>query len=93
MDTKFYAEAFTSRYETEMPRPAHLYQLTAYLRNIAARGGQDAHASGVLLYPEVKAIPSLRYEYANHRLTATGIDLGKDWRSIDDRLLDIVATA
>lgn len=93
IDTKFYAEAFTSRYETEKLRPAHLYQLTAYLRNIAARGGSDAHASGVLLYPEVRPIPSLRYEADGHRLTATGIDLRKDWRTIHNRLLDIVATA
>lgn len=93
IDTKFYAEAFTSRYETEKLRPAHLYQLTAYLRNIGARGGQDVHASGVLLYPEVKPIPSLQYEAEGHRVTATGIDLSKDWRSIHSRLLDIVAAA
>jgi 5-methylcytosine-specific restriction enzyme subunit McrC len=30
IDTKFYAEAFASRYETEKLRPGHLYQLTAY---------------------------------------------------------------
>jgi len=93
VDTKFYAEAFTSRYETEKLRPAHLYQLTAYLRNIASRGGQDVHASGVLLYPEVKKIPSLQYESEGHRLTATGVDLGKDWRAIHVRLLDILASA
>lgn len=93
LDTKFYAEAFTSHYESAKLRPAHLYQLTAYLRNIAAKGGADASAAGVLLYPEVNAIPSLQYMSEGHRLTATGVDLGADWRVIHERLLQIIATA
>lgn len=95
IDTEFYAKALVSRYDdgAEKLRPAHLYQLTAYLRNIAARGGQDLHAAGVLLYPEVKPLPWMQYEAEGHRLTATGVDLSKDWRTIHNRLLEIVATA
>lgn len=95
IDTKFYAKALVSRYDdgAEKLRPAHLYQLTAYLRNIATRGGQDRHAAGVLLYPEVKPLPSMKYEAEGHRLTATGIDLSKDWRTIHNRLLEIVTAA
>jgi 5-methylcytosine-specific restriction enzyme subunit McrC len=93
VDTKFYAEAFTSHYESEKLRPAHLYQLTAYLRNIAAKGGHDANAAGVLLYPEVNPIPSLQYMSEGHRLTATGVDLTADWRAIHQRLIEIVASA
>jgi len=93
VETKFYAEAFTSRFESEKLRPGHLYQLTAYLRNIASRGGSDATASGVLLYPEVKRIPTLEYMADGHRLTATGVDLTTDWRAIHKRLIDIVASA
>lgn len=95
IDTKFYPKALVSRYEdgAEKLRPAHLYQLTAYLRNIAARGGQDLQAAGVLLYPEVKPLPSMQYEAEGHRLTATGVDLSKDWRTIHNRLLEIVTAA
>lgn len=94
IDTKFYVEAFVARFDAaDKLRPGHLYQMTAYLRNIAARGGSDATAAGVLLYPEVRTIPTLQYEYGPHRLTAAGIDLSQDWRAIHDRLLDLVATA
>lgn len=95
IDTKFYAEAFASRYETDKLRPSHLYQLSAYLRNLAAaNAGPDATAAGVLLYPEVHGpLPRLQYQYGPHRLTATGVDLAQDWRIIHERLLDIVAHA
>lgn len=95
IDTKFYAKALISRYDdgVEKLRSTHLYQLTSYLRNIAARGGQDRQASGILLYAEVKPLPSMQYEAEGHRLTATGVDLSKDWRIIHHRLLGIVEAA
>jgi len=93
IDTKFYVEAFVARFDADKLRSGHLYQMTAYLRNIASRGGSDATAAGVLLYPEVRPIPMLQYEYGPHRLTAAGIDLTQDWRAIHERLLDLVATA
>jgi 5-methylcytosine-specific restriction enzyme subunit McrC len=94
IDTKFYAEAFVSRFENDKLRSAHLYQLTAYLRNLAvAAVGPDASAAGVLLYPEVHPLPTLQYQYGPHRLTATGVDLTQDWRAIHQRLLDVVANA
>jgi len=93
IDTKFYVAAFASRFDVDKLRPGHLYQMTAYLRNIAARGGSDASASGVLLYPEVDPIPTLQYTYGAHRLTATGIDLTQDWKTIHLRLIDLVTSA
>jgi 5-methylcytosine-specific restriction enzyme subunit McrC len=94
IDAKFYVDAFVSRFDAaDKLRPAHLYQMTAYLRNIASRGGSDATAAGILLYPEVHPIPTLQYEYGPHRLTAAGIDLTQDWKAIHERLLDLVATA
>lgn len=93
IDTKFYLNAFVSRFKADKLRPGHLYQMSAYLRNVASNGGPDATASGVLLYPEVKPIPTLGYDYGPHRLTATGIDLTQDWKAIHQRLLDIVAAA
>jgi 5-methylcytosine-specific restriction enzyme subunit McrC len=65
-----------------------------YLRNLAAAAaGSDASAAGVLLYPEVRPLPTLQYQHGPHRLTATGVDLTQDWRAIHQRLLDIVASA
>jgi 5-methylcytosine-specific restriction enzyme subunit McrC len=94
IDTKFYLEALVARFDaTDKLRSEHLYQMTAYLRNIESKGGSDATAAGILLYPEVHPIPTLRYEYGPHRLTAAGVDLTQDWRAIHDRLLDLVATA
>jgi 5-methylcytosine-specific restriction enzyme subunit McrC len=93
IDTKFYVDAFVARFDVDKLRPGHLYQMTAYLRNIAARGGSDATAAGILLYPEVQPIPMLQYEYGPHRLTAAGIDLTQDWRVIHSRLVDLIAAA
>src|SRR5262249_42444466 len=94
IDTKFYVNSFVSRFDgTAKLRPAHLYQMSAYLRNIASRGGSDATAAGVLLYPEVQPFPRLQYEYDAHRLTAVGIDLTQEWRVIHDHLLELVRTA
>lgn len=94
IDTKFYAEAFASRFEKDKLRSAHLYQITTYLRSLAATtAGADATAAGVLLYPEVRPMPPLQYQHGRHRLTATGVDLTQDWRAIHQRLLDIVASA
>ena len=94
IDTKFYKEAFASRFDSDKLRPGHLYQLTAYLQNLAAaNGGSDDDAAGVLLYPEVQPLPTLSYQYKRHRVTATGIDLTQDWKVIDQRLKDIVVTS
>jgi 5-methylcytosine-specific restriction enzyme subunit McrC len=94
VDTKFYAEALASRFENDKLRAAHLYQITAYLRNLAAAAdGDDASAAGVLLYPEVRPLPTLQYQYGAHRLTATGVDLTAGWRDIHKRLLDVIASA
>jgi 5-methylcytosine-specific restriction enzyme subunit McrC len=94
IDTKFYVDAFVSRFDgSDKLRSGHLYQMTAYLRNIAANGGSDATAAGVLLYPEVRAVPTLQYNYGPHRLTATGLDLTQDWKAIHLRLMDVVVTA
>jgi 5-methylcytosine-specific restriction enzyme subunit McrC len=94
IDTKFYAEAFVSRFENDKLRSAHLYQITTYLRSLAAAtAGADASAAGVLLYPEVRPLPTLQFQHGPHRLTATGVDLTQGWREIHQRLLDIVASA
>jgi 5-methylcytosine-specific restriction enzyme subunit McrC len=78
IETKFYAEAFASRFENDKLRPAHLYQLIAYLQNLAAaNAGSDTSAAGMLLYPEVHPLPTLKYRRGPHRVTATGIDLTK----------------
>lgn len=59
-----------------------------------ANAGSDARAAGVLLYPEVHhPLPTLQYKHGPHRVTATGVDLAKDWRTIHQQLLDIVANA
>jgi|GEM_PF-3543589 len=38
----------------------HLYQIYAYLRNLERRGGPDAQAEGILLYPAVSQRIDLR---------------------------------
>lgn len=95
IDTKFYAEAFASRFDADKIHAGHLYQITAYLRNLAAAAaGADATAAGVLLYPVVHdPLPTLQYQLDAHRLTVTGIDLTADWRDIHATLLDLLDKA
>jgi len=90
IDAKYYQNTLTSYYDSESIHSHNLYQLFAYLKNLEARGGADAVASGMLLYPVVDKRVRLEYEIQGHAVDICTIDLAQDWRGVRDELMELV---
>jgi 5-methylcytosine-specific restriction enzyme subunit McrC len=65
----------------------HLYQLSAYLRNLEYREGPDGKPDGILLYPSTTV--SFRQEYIlqGHRLVVATVDLSKSPAEIEKQMI------
>ena len=89
-DTKFYPEAFQKHHGTKRLHSGHLYQLFAYMQNLAVRHGPALHVDGALLYPAVDYQLDLRYEIHGHTLRVVSIDLDQSWQRIRGDLLGLL---
>jgi 5-methylcytosine-specific restriction enzyme subunit McrC len=92
IDTKFYKQALGRYYDKETIISGHLYQLFAYLKNLAKKRPEYEHCEGMLLYPTVETDLHLQYTLHGHRITVSTIDLAQDWREIHRQLLSLVET-
>lgn len=90
IDTKFYKDTFGKWWDKESIHSAHLYQLFAYLKNLEPKGGADAQADGMLLYPVVERSVNFEYHLEKHLLTVRTLNLAAHWSDIRKELLDIV---
>jgi len=90
IDTKYYTETLQRYYNSTSIHSAHLYQLFAYLKNMESRGGTDATAEGILLYPAVESTLRLSYEMHGHTLRICTIDLAQGWHEIRQELLQLI---
>lgn len=91
IDAKYYRDSLQTNFGSETVHSGNLYQMFSYLKNLAARGGQDATAEGMLLYPEVGRSLRLTYELSGHKIRICTIDLAGSWQEIRDELLGLVA--
>lgn len=91
IDTKYYKEAFKSRYEKLKIIPGNLYQLFSYLKNQETGSKLTMNCEGILLYPSVHASFKHIFKYENHRISVMSINLDQDWQQIRADLLKIVA--
>jgi 5-methylcytosine-specific restriction enzyme subunit McrC len=89
IEAKYHQRPFDrSRWgEREVVKAGHLYQVFAYLKNIAARGGcyQDAH--GVLLYAAGFDARPLRFVLQGHTVDVCVLNLAQPWQGIHHDLL------
>jgi 5-methylcytosine-specific restriction enzyme subunit McrC len=86
-----YTEALSNgRFFAEKFRPAHLYQLGAYLRNLEERQAPDRLLEGILLYPAVGVSLSHVYVLHGHRVHIATLDLNQHWEEIERQLLALV---
>ncbi len=90
IDTKFYKQALGSYYDKETIISGHLYQLFAYLKNLAKKRPEYEHCEGMLLYPTVETDLRLQYNLHGHRITVATINLAQDWRKIHESLLGLI---
>lgn len=90
IDTKYYERSFQQYRGSIKIRSPHLYQLLAYLQNMAAAG--HAPLEGVLLYPVVDAPFHKTYTLLGHHVTVRSVDLSQPWRAIRQELLDAITS-
>lgn len=90
IDTKFYPEAFSLRYEKQKIKSDHLYQLFAYLKNQETDSELTMNCEGILLYPTTQTEFVHSFKYENHKIRIMSINLNQDWKAIRNDLLKIV---
>jgi 5-methylcytosine-specific restriction enzyme subunit McrC len=88
IDTKFYAQALTGRFDGRKVRSEHLYQILSYLDNY--RPISSRPVEGMLLYPAVGT--PFRFDYVlNGRVVrVVSLDLAQEWEGIHVNLLSLV---
>ena len=92
IDTKFYKIPLpkTQRGNQQI-RSAHLYQISSYVTNWAAKVSADAPApEGWLLYAAVDQEFDFRFELSGRKFRVCTINLNQEWRKIERDLLSLV---
>jgi 5-methylcytosine-specific restriction enzyme subunit McrC len=92
IETKYYAEALSSRFESDKFISSNLYQIYSYLRNIEHKKDNSFNLTcdGILLYPAVGYSLNEQFRLGSHRLKIMTVDLNKSWKEIHRSLLSIV---
>lgn len=91
VDTKYYAQALTSRFEGSIKaHSGNLYQMHAYLSSLEDRKFPDNTAEGVLLYPTNGSDVDLAWIIKGHVLRVRTVNLAQNWRDIRNDLLGIL---
>lgn len=91
IDTKYYKEAFQTRYDKQKINSSNLYQLFSYLKNQEMDSEITLNCEGILLYPSIQNDFVHSFKYENHRIRIMAINLNQDWQKIRTDLLRIVA--
>lgn len=91
IDTKYYKEAFQTRYEKQKINSSNLYQLFSYLKNQEMDSEITLNCKGILLYPSIQNDFVHSFKYENHKIRIMAINLNQDWQKIRTDLLKIVA--
>lgn len=91
IDAKYYQRTLTFFYGKESIHAENLYQMFAYLKNLEMRGGRDAKATGIILYPTINRELDLAYEMQGHTLRVCTVNLAAPKKQIHDRLLTILS--
>lgn len=88
IDTKYYQNTLQQNYGSEKIISGNLYQLFAYLSNYKQVGLKTV--KGMLLYPKVNQDLHLSYVIQGYPIKICTVDLNRDWKVIEKRLLDII---
>lgn len=88
MDTKYYQHSLTQYKGSQKLISGNLYQLFAYLSN--HKKASEKETIGILLYPKTGQELNLSYVVKGYQMQVYTVDLNQDWRSIHERLVEIV---
>lgn len=96
IDTKFTPRPFEAYLGGETLRTSHLYQMYAYLQNVAVRDARRRPVRGILLYPAAPrrealawTLPGLTHQTAT--LQVAFVDLAQPWPLIEAELLGLLS--
>ena len=91
LDAKYYREALKEHRGRERLRSAHLYQIFAYLENMAAPA-PGLTCEGMLLYPVVEQPFAFTYRLKGYRIAIRSINLAQPWPGIHRDMLALLET-
>ncbi len=91
MDAKYYREVFQSNYCSDSIHSGNLYQLYAYVSNLAIREDKQRAVEGILVYPTVNREVDLEYEIQGYRMRVVTVDLNLHWSGIRSHLTSLIS--
>lgn len=89
VDCKFYSQMFQSRFDRQKFISAHLYQLFAYLKNMAVVSGWE-RCAGILLYPTTTEPIDETICLQGHEIRVVTLNLNQHWAEVSRDLLALV---
>lgn len=91
IDAKYYAHSLQSNFDTKTIHSANLYQIFAYVKNLAVMRRDDMVA-GMLLYARTdeEIAPDEDYQMSGNRISVKTLDLGQEFPVIKEQLDKIV---
>lgn len=89
IDTKYAAILQSNRHDQEVLKSGYLYQIFAYLRTQADRGGLHAAAEGLLLHPSLGEEIDEDCRIQGHRIRFATVDLAGTRAEIEERLMSL----
>jgi 5-methylcytosine-specific restriction enzyme subunit McrC len=90
IECKYTESLYQSRYFSDKLRPAHLYQLCAYLHNLESSGVPNRNAEGILLYPTAGISLDQSYLLHGHHVRVKTLDLNQPWTGIEQEMLALL---
>ena len=91
LDTKYYKEALKEYHGRKKISSNNLYQMYAYMKNMAANDSSYENCEGILLYPTVdEEFEGAMWDLDGHKLYAKTINLNQDWNKIHTDLLAVI---
>lgn len=92
IDTKYYQNNLQEQYGRKTIHSSNLYQIFAYVKNLAAQEGEKVEVSGMLLYAKTEGenVPDCGYKMSGNWIGVRTIDLGMEFEEIRGRLDEIV---
>jgi 5-methylcytosine-specific restriction enzyme subunit McrC len=90
IDAKYYRETLQAYRGRATIRSGHLYQLFAYLKNIALKTEHDTEVEGLLIYPLTTLPIELSVRIQGHRVRVYTLNLNQDWPQIHADLLGLL---
>ena len=90
VDAKYYRDTLQEYRGHTTIRSAHLYQLFAYLKNIASIMSDQAEVEGLLVYPLTTRELKLNLRIHGHQIRVNTLNLNQHWPQIHADLLGLL---